>query len=999
EPGGRLVDPPPPGKKGRAQGPRRRPRAVLPLPAGRDGTEGRDTRADARVGGDWLAPPAPRPARPPRARGPRGRPATAPDSRPRHASPPVPRPSPRARTRGGEAEEGARHPEAGRRRQGRPPPLLSSHVGPRPLRGGRRSPPPPTGARGRGHAAARPRRGGAPAEGRERERASDKPLCRGLTFNRSQRGSCSATYETPTQKQVVYEWFSTRCPTNVRCVTGEGAAAFPAAPRVPGRRALRTGPRSRRAAGARRAAAPRGGNAGDGPPAGTAGDRLSEADRGSRGAAVYRPSQTPHLALSPERVAPGRRAAGRLAPEARAPRGSPPRLTGLESSSTGSSFPADSAKPVPLAVVSLDILSRLLGAGRGEAPRGTAAPGAHPAGGTDAPAAAGREGRRGGGGAGEGGTRRAPADGGAARAGGGPPAPARAAAADGRRTRPAPGPGPPPRAPRARPGGAPAPAGLPGGGRDARRSWGDPREGPGSRPESPPPPAPPGARAPAGCTAPAAGAPAGLPAPAPPPRPAAPPPTTPAPRPPAEEGLRIRLADFPYLHCSNMPEAVHLGDLLRIWGQRELTGRRRNRDAFQGAGPSLGANPFQGALPFTKKRELSPGLPPASPGSVALPHWTPRGARLRHSGFGDLNPTPFRSAEGNGGHRPSLRNGICTCGGSTRARALGFKAHRSGPPTRRGFTIFRVLTRALVLHLPGAAGETGRWCALGGLGEASGSHLGRRLRAAFTFIAPRRLSRVGWVADIAADPVRSLGVPAVLPETRPPGPDGATRPGRTGDSPPRPDPTPAPAKGGGRRAGAGERSRRGRGGPAPREETPARPPAGDAPSRERDPRGGGERREGGERGDEGWLPRPRDSASAAAGGAVTPGEGGPAAAARRRRGPPEPPSPPGLPSRPGAGRGAPPRWKCARRRPVAGRGAVPRRPHPRPRPPTPATPPPPPAARPEADGESGEGRREGGWRGREARGAGKIRRAAGTAGPAAGLNPPGGLRGPHPFTS
>ncbi|KAK9520243.1 hypothetical protein VZT92_021358 [Zoarces viviparus] len=40
-----------------------------------------------------------------------------------------------------------------------------------------------------------------------------------------------------------------------------------------------------------------------------------------------------------------------------------------------------------------------------------------------------------------------------------------------------------------------------------------------------------------------------------------------------------------------MPEAVHLGDLLRIWG----------------TGPSLGANPFQGALPFTKKRELSRG--------------------------------------------------------------------------------------------------------------------------------------------------------------------------------------------------------------------------------------------------------------------------------------------------------------------------------------------------------------------------------------------------------
>uniref|UniRef100_A0A674GP78 Uncharacterized protein n=1 Tax=Taeniopygia guttata TaxID=59729 RepID=A0A674GP78_TAEGU len=104
--------------------------------------------------------------------------------------------------------------------------------------------------------------------------------------------------------------------------------------------------------------------------------------------------------------------------------------------------------------------------------------------------------------------------------------------------------------------------------------------------------------------------------------------------------------------------ARDLHPLPRIFmGQRELTGHRRNRDAFQGAGPSLGANPFQGARPFSKKRELSPGLPPASPGSVASPHWAPRGARLRHSGFGDLNPTPFRSAEGNGGHRPPLRNG------------------------------------------------------------------------------------------------------------------------------------------------------------------------------------------------------------------------------------------------------------------------------------------------------------------------------------------------------
>ena len=63
------------------------------------------------------------------------------------------------------------------------------------------------------------------------------------------------------------------------CVTGEGAAAFPAVPLVPGRRALHTGPVPSVVGRALR-------DAGDGPPAGTAGDRLSEADRGSRGAAV-----------------------------------------------------------------------------------------------------------------------------------------------------------------------------------------------------------------------------------------------------------------------------------------------------------------------------------------------------------------------------------------------------------------------------------------------------------------------------------------------------------------------------------------------------------------------------------------------------------------------------------------------------------------------------------------------------------------------------------------
>ena len=35
--------------------------------------------------------------------------------------------------------------------------------------------------------------------------AADKSLDRGMTFNRSQRGSCSATYDTLTQNQVVCE--------------------------------------------------------------------------------------------------------------------------------------------------------------------------------------------------------------------------------------------------------------------------------------------------------------------------------------------------------------------------------------------------------------------------------------------------------------------------------------------------------------------------------------------------------------------------------------------------------------------------------------------------------------------------------------------------------------------------------------------------------------------------------------------------------------------------
>lgn len=197
--------------------------------------------------------------------------------------PPPPVPSPgsgnpggqgkrRSRRRGVKGREAARHPHGEPRRQGAA--SASSSSPPGAGRGGRRPGhrTPPGAQEG---AAAPPRVGVAGPAGMAGP--GDKPLCRGLTFNRSQRGSCSATYETPTQKQVVYEWFSARRPTNVRCVTGEGAAAFPAAPHVPGRAALRTG-----------TPVPTRGGRGTDPRRrrGTAGRRLAETNRGSRGAAV-----------------------------------------------------------------------------------------------------------------------------------------------------------------------------------------------------------------------------------------------------------------------------------------------------------------------------------------------------------------------------------------------------------------------------------------------------------------------------------------------------------------------------------------------------------------------------------------------------------------------------------------------------------------------------------------------------------------------------------------
>lgn len=151
---------------------------------------------------------------------------TAPRSPP---PPPIPllRPSGLAKAGGqGAAAAGDGRPRS--RRHEAPTPKESDGRGKRnePSSGdGGEDDPPPTTTRSFG----RPRggRGDRPRDARASDTVAceqacdgkarrDKPLCRGLTFNRSQRGSCSATYETPTQKQVVYEWFSARFHTNVR---------------------------------------------------------------------------------------------------------------------------------------------------------------------------------------------------------------------------------------------------------------------------------------------------------------------------------------------------------------------------------------------------------------------------------------------------------------------------------------------------------------------------------------------------------------------------------------------------------------------------------------------------------------------------------------------------------------------------------------------------------------------------------------------------------------
>ena len=108
------------------------------------------------------------------------------------------------------------------------------------------------------------------------------------------------------------------------------------------------------------------------------------------------------------------------------------------------------------------------------------------------------------------------------------------------------------------------------------------------------------------------------------------------------------------------PEAVHLGDLLRIW-VRPGTRIRPSPSDFQGpAGahrtpqeprcftglrPLSPGEPIPGCPPLTKKRELFPGPPPTSPSSFASPH-RPHEAAISVLGFGNIDPIPFRGGKG-----------------------------------------------------------------------------------------------------------------------------------------------------------------------------------------------------------------------------------------------------------------------------------------------------------------------------------------------------------------
>ena len=116
-----------------------------------------------------------------------------------------------------------------------------------------------------------------------------------------------------------------------------------------------------------------------------------------------------------------------------------------------------------------------------------------------------------------------------------------------------------------------------------------------------------------------------------------------------------RICRLPLPTLFYRPEAVHLGDLLRIrvrpdvkitlppagfQGPTPMHRTPREARRFTDATSLSLDNRIPGSPLLTKKRELFPGSTLASPRSVALPHWGPR-ARSPPSGSGILTRFPF----------------------------------------------------------------------------------------------------------------------------------------------------------------------------------------------------------------------------------------------------------------------------------------------------------------------------------------------------------------------
>ena len=121
-----------------------------------------------------------------------------------------------------------------------------------------------------------------------------------------------------------------------------------------------------------------------------------------------------------------------------------------------------------------------------------------------------------------------------------------------------------------------------------------------------------------------------------------------------------RICRLPLPTLFYRPEAVHLGDLLRIrvrpgvkitlppsdfQGPTPMHRTPREARRFTDATSLSLDKPIPGSPLLTKKRELFPGSTLASPSSVALPHWGPR-AQSPLPGSGILTRFPFDRIRG-----------------------------------------------------------------------------------------------------------------------------------------------------------------------------------------------------------------------------------------------------------------------------------------------------------------------------------------------------------------